>query len=289
MSERTPGVWRLRVMTSRDQIERIFRGSQTAAREALDELAAEKPSPTGLPAAGDESVRTFGQLLDKWLEHLRARDRAPKTLAENKREIETRIRPRLGAISVTVDNRRAPRRRVLGVADRGPVGTERSPSRSGHLRRPAAGVKRGWLEANPAQRASAPAAAPKRKLVTPGPDQVAKLIRAAEEADPIMATAVALAFITGGRRGELAALRRSDVDLDVGMVRIERRGKVRIRGVRFHDLRHAHVTQLLGASADATTVATRVGHASTRMTLDRHAHALPAGDVGGSRNCWSRP
>ncbi len=30
---------------------------------------------------------------------------------------------------------------------------------------------------------------------------------------------------------------------------------------------------------DATTVAARVGRASTRMTLDRYAHALPAGDV----------
>ena len=30
---------------------------------------------------------------------------------------------------------------------------------------------------------------------------------------------------------------------------------------------------------DATTVAARVGHASTRMTLDRYAHALPASDV----------
>jgi len=34
-----------------------------------------------------------------------------------------------------------------------------------------------------------------------------------------------------------------------------------------------------GAGVDATTVAHRVGHASTRMTLDRYAHALPAGDV----------
>jgi integrase len=57
------------------------------------------------------------------------------------------------------------------------------------------------------------------------------------------------------------------------------RGKAHIRGVRFHDLRHAHVTQLLGAGVDATTVAARVGHASTRMTLDCYAHTLPAGDV----------
>jgi integrase len=187
---------------------------------------------------------------------------------------------------------------------------------------------------------------------------IGKLIHVAEETDPVMAAAVALAFVTGGRRGELCALRWSDVDLGAGTVRIERslaqvgedviekgtktdrgrtvaldsravallrrhqiwqadlsdeaespivddpyvlsdnangarpiepskitdrftalRGRAKIRGVRFHDLRHAHVTQLLGAGVDATTVAQRVGHASTRMTLDRYAHALPAGDV----------
>jgi integrase len=51
-----------------------------------------------------------------------------------------------------------------------------------------------------------------------------------------------------------------------------------LEDVRFHDLRHAHVSKLLGAGIDATTVATRVGHASSRMTLDRYAHALPGAD-----------
>jgi integrase len=358
MRERTPGVWRLRVMTSRGQVERIFRGTQTAAREALNDLVAEKPSPAGPPAAATGSERTFGELLDKWLEHLKARGRAPKTLDENKREIETRIKPRLGGIPVTDLT-------AEHIDDAYSAWLAEGLSASTVHRHAAVtsaaltqGVKWGWLDANPAQKASAPTAAPKRKLVTPGPDQVAKLIRAAEEVDPIMATAVALAFITGGRRGELAALRWSDIDLEAGTVRIERsltqvgteltekstktgrgrtvaldercvtllrrhrawqlelskkaqsplvgdpyllsdnangarpiepskitdrfvsvRGKAHIRGVRFHDLRHAHVTQLLSAGVDATTVANRVGHACTRMTLDRYAHALPAGDM----------
>ena len=37
-----------------------------------------------------------------------------------------------------------------------------------------------------------------------------------------MATAIALAALTGARRGELVALRWSDVDLEAGMIRIER-------------------------------------------------------------------
>jgi integrase len=358
MTERADGVWRLRVMTSRGQVERIFRGEQTAARRALNELASEQPAPSGLTASGDMTEQTFGQLLDKWTDHLEARGRAPKTLAENRREIATRIRPRLGTIAVTELS-------AEHLDDAYSTWLKEGLSASSVHRHAAVisaaltqGVKWGWLDLNPAQRASAPAPTTTRKLVTPGPDQVVKLIHAAEESDPVMATAIALAFITGGRRGELTALRWSDIDLDAGIVRIERsltqigtelsekstktgrgrnvalderavalllrhrawqldlsrraesplvadpyvlsdkangarpiepskitdrfvsvRGKAHIRGVRFHDLRHAHVTQLLGAGVDATTVAARVGHASTRMTLDRYAHALPAGDV----------
>ena len=358
MTERADGVWRLRVMTSRGQVERSFRGGQTAARRALNELASEQPAPSGLTASGDMTEQTFGQLVDKWTDHLEARGRAPKTLAENRREIETRIRPRLGTIAVTELS-------AEHLDDAYSAWLKEGLSASSVHRHAAVisaaltqGVKWGWLDLNPAQRASAPAPTTTRKLVTPGPDQVVKLIHAAEESDPVMATAIALAFITGGRRGELAALRWSDIDLDAGIVRIERsltqigtelsekrtktgrgrnvalderavalllrhrawqldlsrraesslvadpyvlsdnangarpiepskitdrfvsvRGKAHIRGVRFHDLRHAHVTKLLGAGVDATTVAARVGHASTRMTLDRYAHALPAGDV----------
>ncbi|MHB1488305.1 MAG: tyrosine-type recombinase/integrase [Acidimicrobiales bacterium] len=352
MTERAPGVWRLRVMTSQGQIERTFRGGQTPARRALSELVGEQPATSETPG------RTFEQLLDKWITHLEARGRAPKTLDENRREIKTRIKPRLGAIVVSELT-------AEHLDDAYSAWLTEGLSASTVHRHAAVisaaltqGVKWGWLEASPASKASAPAPAATHKLITPGPEQVTKLIRAAEEFDPIMATAIAIAFITGGRRGELAALRWSDVNLEAGTIRIERslsqvgrdliekstktgrgrtvalderavallrrhqawqldlskraesplvtdpyvlsknangarpiepskitdrfvsvRGRAHIRDVRFHDLRHAHVTQLLSAGVDATTVAARVGHASTRMTLDRYAHALPAGDV----------
>ena len=54
------------------------------------------------------------------------------------------------------------------------------------------GVKWGWLDTNPAARASAPVQRTARKLVTPTPEMVAKLIRVAEETDPVMAAAVGL-------------------------------------------------------------------------------------------------
>lgn len=47
--------------------------------------------------------------------------------------------------------------------------------------------------------------------------------------------------------------------------------------IRFHDLRHAAVTDALAGGAAPNDVAAHAGHASTRMTLDVYGHAIPAG------------
>lgn len=50
------------------------------------------------------------------------------------------------------------------------------------------------------------------------------------------------------------------------------------RGVRFHDLRHAHATQLLARGVDIPTVSGRLGHANSSTTLNIYAHVLDAND-----------
>ncbi len=59
-------------------------------------------------------------------------------------------------------------------------------------------------------------------MKVPTPAQVSALIKAAEDNDPVLATAVALAALTGARRGELVALRWSDFDLENGSVQVAR-------------------------------------------------------------------
>jgi integrase len=350
MSEREPGVWRLRVMVDRKQRQETFRGTEAAARKRLRTMA---PDPDEAPAL---DVRTFGDLMSRWLAHIEARGRAPKTIDEARREIERRIRPRLGEIDIT--------ELTAEHLDSAYTAWEAEGLAASSVHRHAAvisaaltqGVKWGWIDSSPASKASPPSAAVTRKLMTPTTDQIAKLIRAAQTDDPVMAAAVALAYVTGARRGELVALRWSDIDFEVGTVRIERsltqigdsliekgtkrdwgrtvaidyrtaallrhhlawqvelskradsplvadpyvlsdnanagrpmppskitdrftllRGKVGVRRVRFHDLRHANVSEQLAAGIDPATVSARAGHASTRMTLDRYAHALPAG------------
>jgi integrase len=56
------------------------------------------------------------------------------------------------------------------------------------------------------------------------------------------------------------------------------RDRLGFHGVRLHDLRHAHATQLLAAGVPVRTVSGRLGHASAAMTLGVYAHFLASSD-----------
>jgi integrase len=51
-----------------------------------------------------------------------------------------------------------------------------------------------------------------------------------------------------------------------------------LAGVRFHDLRHAHATQLLAAGVPLRTVSGRLGHANASTTLNIYAHVVEESD-----------
>ena len=83
-------------------------------------------------------------------------------------------------------------------------------------------VKWGLIATNPADRASPP---PTRRAQVSAPavdDVVTLMDAAAGRGDTVLATAIALAAVTGMRRGELCALRWSDVDLELGQLRVSR-------------------------------------------------------------------
>lgn len=215
MRERAPGVWSLRVMNgSGKQVERTFKGTEPKARKALAAFLTEQRSVVPEP---DPTVRTVSTLLDAWLEHIEP-TRAPKTVHEYRRKIETRVRPALGSIPLD----------QLGadVLDRQyrTWGKELAPSTVHHLHAILSaafntGVRWGWLASSPVARAEAP---PLRSSETkpPTPEEFLQLYVQAQKDDPLLATAIALAGLSGARRGELCALRWSDVDLVVGRMRI---------------------------------------------------------------------
>lgn len=51
--------------------------------------------------------------------------------------------------------------------------------------------------------------------------------------------------------------------------------RAELPGVRFHDLRHTHATELLRAGVHPKIVSERLGHSSVKITLDRYSFAIP--------------
>ena len=53
------------------------------------------------------------------------------------------------------------------------------------------------------------------------------------------------------------------------------RKRAGVERVRFHDLRHAHATLLIGEGAHMKTISERLGHAGIAITMDTYGHLLP--------------
>ena len=51
-----------------------------------------------------------------------------------------------------------------------------------------------------------------------------------------------------------------------------------LKGVRFHDLRHTHATELLRQRINPKVVSERLGHSTVTITLDLYGHVLPGMD-----------
>ena len=51
--------------------------------------------------------------------------------------------------------------------------------------------------------------------------------------------------------------------------------RVGVRRIRFHDLRHTHLSHLLAAGVNPKVASERAGHASVAITLDVYSHVLP--------------
>jgi integrase len=112
-------------------------------------------------------------------------------------------------------------------------------------------VKWGLLASNPADRATPPGLT-RSSVSAPALADVQQLITAADRTDNVLATAVALAAVTGSRRGELCALRWSDVDKDRRVLRIARSltvigAQVTEGPTKTHQRRDIAIDQALGA------------------------------------------
>ncbi|MDD3013494.1 MAG: site-specific integrase [Candidatus Gastranaerophilales bacterium] len=51
--------------------------------------------------------------------------------------------------------------------------------------------------------------------------------------------------------------------------------KAGIEKIRFHDLRHTYVSQLIAKNAHPKYIQSQVGHTSSQITMDRYGHLTP--------------
>lgn len=218
---RGDGRWEARVSIGKDPKtgryvykSRTVRGTRRQAEAALRELTAEIEAG-GPPAAANVLV---GELIEQWLD-LKRDALSVTTWEAYTGKARFRLIPALGAVPV----------RGLGVRqiddlyralsrDRG-----LAPSTVRQIHNILVGaldqaVRWGYRPDNPARLATLP----KMRTEDVRPPAPADVITAIERADPELATFLRLSAVVGGRRGEVAALRWSNIDLEAGQLLISK-------------------------------------------------------------------
>lgn len=213
--KRREGVWELRVYVGRDpvtggekQVSKTFHGTSRDADHALRDLVERYEG-----SRSDGFGATFGQLLDRWLEECERLDLSPTTLRTYKAQVKQTIRPALGKILLT---RLLPKNLDTLYGHMKSDGASPKTIRNHHAIISSAlhqAVRWGWLRENIAERAKPPRVS-QRRVRPPSVEAVRTVIEAAEERDPRLAPLLMLAALTGMRRGELCALRWTDVDFE---------------------------------------------------------------------------
>jgi integrase len=220
--KRREGVWEVRAYLGRDpvsgkprQVSKTVYGSAKAADEALRDLI-DKQAPRS-----DGMGASFGQLLDRWLIECERLDLSPTTMRTYRAQIEQTIRPALGKVPLTRLNAKQ-----LDDLYGAMKTAEKTPKtiRNHHAIISAAlhqAVRWGWVRTNIAEQAKPPRVS-QRRVKAPSVDVVRAVIEAAEDRDPRLAALLMLGALTGMRRGELCALRWSDIDLERGDMEVSR-------------------------------------------------------------------
>lgn len=169
--------------------------------------------------------QTLDRLIDDWLE-LRAREMSPSTRLTVDTHVRLYIRPVLGRHRIG--------RLDAAVLDRFYAsllagGVKGKPLSESYVRRIhgtlhlilGQAVRWGWVPRNPAAQASPPAIPPK-DLVPPTVEEIHTLLTEATRVNPPLAAFIRLAAAVGPRRGEIAGLRLSDLDLSDRSISIRR-------------------------------------------------------------------
>lgn len=218
-------------------VARSVEGTKRDARRVADELAAEVARGHHRHRAGV----TVNELIERWMDHIEAQGRSASTLERYRSSISANIAPALGTVRIDRLSGAQIDAFYASLLKRGlnPLSVRKCHAiLSASLRQ---AIRWGWIDRNPIDRASPPS--PRhRELPIPTVDDVKALLREAEPDNADMAVLIYLAATAGCRRGELCALRWSDLDLEGATLVVRRSasdadGQVTIKDTKTHQAR----------------------------------------------------
>ncbi len=274
---RRGNTWRVHVYLGADArtgkqryLTRTVRGTKRDAEKVRAALVAQAVQGK----FGETAAGTVADVTERWLEHLEP-DISPATASAYRVYLRNWILPRLGEQKVDrlrpadLDRFYASLRKHLSPA---------SVLKVHSILRAALGQAVRWqmITDNPATHASPPRPV-RPRVQAPTPEEVARLLAAAQAEDPEFALYLRLAAVTGARRGELCALRWDDLDLEGGQVVVARSLAVGNDGVVVKKTKTDRVRRL--ALDDATVVAL----GEHRRLVEKRAQAC---DVGPSPKAY---
>jgi integrase len=164
---------------------------------------------------------TFAELSERWLQ-LATADLSPVTVRNYRNLLKNHIIPALGALQVTsIHTIDLDRHYHVLMSERGVTSSTVRHVHSVIRRAFRQAELWGWVATNPAANATQPRLI-KPDLTPPDVEQVAEILRVANESDPELGHFLHLAATTGARRGELCALRWSNIDTKRCSLSIER-------------------------------------------------------------------
>ena len=289
LRERQAGNWELIVQLPRDpetglrkQLSRTHYGNKREAQRALAALLAQVSEGEIISTA-----KTLGQLLDSWIDHVEG-SLSPTTVREYRRLTARLIKPDLGQLRLgRVTTKRLDDYYAMLSKERG-----LSPATIRHVHAVFHGafgqaVKWGIVVVKDTKTHASRRIALDDATVAVLDEQRRRLeeraVACEVELDPDGYVFTESADGTDPLHPDTITGRFTRVRRQAGL-----------DGIRLHDLRHLHATQLLAAGVPVRTVSGRLGHANAATTLNVDAHFLEASDrqaadvIGGPAGLISR-
>lgn len=219
------GSFRVMVYAGRDPVTgrkryvtRTVRGNRKDAERVRNEMLVDVQQGKTSPASA-----TFGELLDAWYDAA-SPDWSPRTALEHRRVIDSVLKPALGTKKLA-KLRASDLDSLYGALRAG--SDERRPLAPATVRKfhtvarsaLQQAVRWEWITSNPAANASPPKVR-RKEPIPPTPDELGRILKAAEAEDPDLYVFVRLAAVLGARRGEVLGIRWSDLTEDCRSVEI---------------------------------------------------------------------